>query len=225
MPRQQQPDSAESIALNQILDEDDAALKRVSEQMGPPHGSVKQSQADEVKRWGQLDPRVDRDLMPQQLMATGLPPEQAKELAILQEYPDLLPLYTQPIGDPQMADLLTRFAEMPYRWSLLEGIDDPEERAAKAESLDRAHEKALAARMQQQRAGLGSSIRSAMGGLRAATPAPEVTVRPEAAAQPLPGPAQGGMEAAGPAPAAGLLQGVGQPPAGVSLPMPPTMGG
>lgn len=137
MPRQTQPDSAEAIALQQLDNEDSAALEQIARQMGPPHGAATLSDKEKVRLWGQLDPRVDPDLLPTRLMLEGLPPEEAQELAVLQEYPHLLDLYTQPTRDAELADMLTRVAERPYVLSMLEGIDDPEERAKEAERMER----------------------------------------------------------------------------------------
>ena len=60
-----------------------------------------------------------------------------------------LPLYTQPTQDAELADQYTKLAKWPFRLSILEGIDDPDEQVRKAESLDRRYQKRMAQHLDQ----------------------------------------------------------------------------
>lgn len=117
----------------------EAVFETLAAEQGKPPGAKPVSDAKKLALWGQRDPNVDPDALAQMLMTTGVPPEIAAELALLQEHADneeLMMAYATPTDDPEMADMLARMAEMPFRTGFLLDITDPEERVKEAERLD-----------------------------------------------------------------------------------------
>ena len=150
MPRRAVQESAEDRALREIEAEDDDAIKRLALEAGPPADSARLSDADLDALWAVTDPLVDDpDSFATALMTTGIQPDMLGQLLVVQEYPEWQALYAQPTQDAEMADMLARLAQFPYRWALLMDLDDPEEQVRIAERLDR--------RYQRQHAGMQDS--------------------------------------------------------------------
>lgn len=147
MPGRRPAESPEERALREIEQEDDSALDAIAREAGPPPDSDKLSEADEDLAWETVDSSVDYETMAQQLMTQGLRPEEMQRLLVLKLHPKWAPLYSRPTQDAEMAHQLARLAELPFRLSVLDGIDDPDEMVAKAESLDRRYQR----RMTRQR--------------------------------------------------------------------------
>ena len=144
MPAQQPPDSAETRALKEILQEDDAALKRIVAESGPPPDSTALSEPELDQVWALPDPNVHRDPegFARLLMTTGIDQQTLARLSVIKEHPEWAPLYAQPTQDAEMADQLMRLARFPYRAALLAGIGDVEEQVRFAEQRDRRYQKA-----------------------------------------------------------------------------------
>lgn len=149
MPRRVVNESAEDRAVREVDAEDGAAIDSLALQAGPPADSNRMSLADEDAAWEKMDPQVDHEQMATALLTQGLPPEQAQQLLAVKLHPEWLPLYLQPTQDAEQADMLVKLARHPFRLSLLEGIDDPDERVRKAESLDRRYQKKMAEHLDQ----------------------------------------------------------------------------
>ncbi len=147
MARRAVPESAEDKALREIEAEDDDAIKRIALESGPPADSARLSDADMDALWAVTDPLVDDpDALASALMTTGVQPDMLGQLVVVREYPEWEQLYAQPTQDAEMADMLSRLAQFPYRWALLMDLDDPDEQVRIAERLDR--------RFQKQHAGV-----------------------------------------------------------------------
>ena len=125
--------------------EDEATLRALAEQSGPPPDAKRLSESDEDDAWATVDPQVDAETMARQLMTQGLPPDAVQKLMVTKIRPDLAPLLTQPTQDAEMADQLVRIAQYPFRLSLLEDFIDPEEMTRHAERLDRRFQKRMTA--------------------------------------------------------------------------------
>ena len=147
MPRRPVQESAEDRAIREIEAEDDDAVQRIALEAGPPADASRLSDADLDALWAVTDPLVDDpDAFASALMTSGIEPDLLGQLLVVREYPEWQPLYAQPTQDAEMADMLARLAQFPYRWALLLDIDDPEEQVRIAERLDR--------RFQKQHAGM-----------------------------------------------------------------------
>jgi hypothetical protein len=142
---QTQARSPEEQAQTEVLSELERAVQALAAEWGPAPGAKNVSTRREVTLWGQRDPKVDFESLKQQLMATGLgqtpdllDPEGDGALAVIQEHPDMAPLFMEPVAE-DVADVLATLAEFPFRLAILLDLeDDPEAMVAKAESLDRA---------------------------------------------------------------------------------------
>lgn len=149
MPARQASESIEDRVTREILEEDDENVNSIAAQAGPPPDSNKLSESDEDEAWEFEDRQVDHDAMAAQLMTQGIPEDVVQKLMIAKLRPDWAPLYQQPTKDAERADMLVKLAKRPFRLSILEDIDDPDERARKAESLDRRYQKRLTALQEQ----------------------------------------------------------------------------
>jgi hypothetical protein len=143
MARRRVPESAESKALRELLAEDEDVLQRLVAEAGPPDDSHRLSEADEDAIYAITDPTIDADpdAFATLLLTTGVPQEQLGTLKILEAMPELAQAYAQPTQDAEMADMLTRLAQYPWRASLVAGYADPEEQVRKADALDRRFQK------------------------------------------------------------------------------------
>ena len=180
MARRAAQESAEDRAIREIEAEDDDAVQRIALEAGPPADASRLSDADLDALWAVTDPLVDDpDAFASALMTSGIEPDLLGQLLVVREYPEWQPLYAQPTQDAEMADMLARLAQFPYRWALLLDIDDPEEQVRIAERLDR--------RFQKQHAGM-------QDGDPTPTPAtmPMETMPPPAPEQPPMQPMMGG---------------------------------
>lgn len=147
MPRQ--PMSAEDMVVEQLDAEDEAVLNGLARQSGAPPDSMKLSEADEDETWALEDPNVDSDALAQRLMTEGLGQDEIGMLQVVKLRPDWAPLFAQPTQSAVLADQYAKLARWPYRWSLLEDIDDPEEQVKKAEQLNRRYQRRVVGLMQQ----------------------------------------------------------------------------
>lgn len=141
MARRPQRESAEDRAIRELDAEDEDTLRRLAFESGPPPDSEQLSPADEDAAWEITDPAVDSEQFPTMLMTSGLPPEMLQSLRVLKVHPEWAELYGKPTQDAEKADLLTRLAEFPWRWSLLLGTADPDEQVRKAETLAARYQK------------------------------------------------------------------------------------
>lgn len=148
MPRRT-PDSFEDRVLTAIEANTDDMLNRLVAQAGPPADADKLSEADLDEAWETADPSVDYETMAQQILTQGLPPEIARGLLVLKIRPEWAPLYGRPTQSAELAHQLARLAQYPFRLSVLEDIDDPDEQVAAAERLDRRFQKRATARQVQ----------------------------------------------------------------------------
>ena len=143
MARRRVPESAESRALRELLAEDEDVLQSLVAEAGPPDDSHRLSEADEDAIYAITDPTIDADpdAFATLLLTTGVPQEQLGTLKILEAMPELAQAYAQPTQDVEMADMLTRLAQYPWRASLVAGYADPEEQVRKVDALDRRFQK------------------------------------------------------------------------------------
>lgn len=157
-PRRSRATTPEDRAIANFNASFDALTKRSAAGLGQPPGTKPVGDAEKVRQWGITDHKVDRTALTAQLMTQGVPPElldpnNPQALAIAKAAPDLLPLYVQPVQDPELADTLAGLAHTPFRHGLLAGIDDPEEQVAEANRLAALHAKktgAAVAEMEQE---------------------------------------------------------------------------
>lgn len=149
MPRRPSTETAEDRAIREVDAEDEAAMKHLAAEAGPPPDSEQLSDRDLDEIYAIEDRAVssDPDGFAQRLMTTGLDQPTLATLRVVKEHPEWMPFYAQPTQDAEMADRLTRLAQFPHRWALLADIDDPEEQARTAERLDRRYQKAHAERL------------------------------------------------------------------------------
>lgn len=204
MPRRPVQESAEDRAIREIEAEDDDAVQRIALEAGPPADSARLSDADLDAMWAVTDPLVDDpDAFASALMTSGIDPEMLGQLLVVQEYPEWQPLYAQPTQDAEMADMLARLAQFPYRWALLMDLDDPEEQVRIAERLDR--------RFQKQHAGMQDG-----------DPTPTPATLPLDTMAPPPAPEQPPMMPGATGPGADQMMPMMPPEQGA---MPPMMGG
>lgn len=132
----------EDMLIESVADEIMQSGDSAAADHGPPPDTSAPSERRKVQLWGQSDPNVDVPTLTEQLQTTGVPPDQLKMLQIATVRPDLAPLYGQPIPDPQVAEVLAKLAEYPFRVTIFDhpGLG-PKERVAEAERLDRAWRK------------------------------------------------------------------------------------
>lgn len=151
MTRQPAPQTAEDMAIQAVDREDTAALDSLARSAGPPADSESLSDADLDRLWALTDRTVDNDpdAFATKLMTTGLSQQELPMLKVLKEHPDWAPLYGQPTQDAELADQYTQMARYPYRWMILEGIDDPDEQVRVSDRLDRRYQKAHAEKIAQ----------------------------------------------------------------------------
>jgi hypothetical protein len=163
------PESFEDGLLGALEQETEDMLDRLAREQGPPPDADKLSEADEDDAWETDDPSVDYETMAQQLTSQGLPPEVVNGLLVVKLHPEWAPLYQRPTQSAEMAHMLTQLARWPFRLSLIEDIDDPDEQVKKAESLDRRYQKRMTQRQEQSMmpsmlAGDGYARTEPMGG-------------------------------------------------------------
>ena len=171
MPRREPPRSPEQQAVEEFVSEVDQIAADLATEAGPPLDTDHVSVARKRRLWGQRDPDVNYTDLVSRLLTTGVPPEEAAQMILVQEHPELLPMFGQPMPDPETADALARLAEMPFRLGILAPLS-PQERVREAESLDR-----------EWQIGQGAVVESAPMGVPPAvtlnvTPMQPQTVRP-----------------------------------------------
>jgi len=157
MPRRAIPEDAESKVLREIEAEDEDFLNRAALEAGPPAESRRLSERDEDDIWALEDSRVgDVNQLAQRLMLEGLPPEEAQQLMLItsqtdqQRQAEWLQVLGQPTQSAEVADMLARAIRYPWRWSLLEDIDEPSQMVATANRLDRRFQKRMTGAQQAE---------------------------------------------------------------------------
>jgi hypothetical protein len=116
------------------LEDAEKVAARIAAEEGDAPGTQKKGDAELVKLWGTQDRRVDPDLLRQRMSTTGLG-EEAMTMTIAEEWPEIVDLYAQPVEDPLLLEQLLILAEYPFRRSVYEDIDDPEEQVKEAERI------------------------------------------------------------------------------------------
>lgn len=155
MPRGRQritQESAEDRALRELDEEDTGTIESLAREAGPPPDSEKLSDRDEDEAWEATDPQVDHEQMATMLMTQGLPPELAQQLLIVKLRPDddWMSVLTRPTQDAELANQIARVAKYPFRLSLFDGIEDPDEQVRKSNHLDKRYQRKMAALMAPQ---------------------------------------------------------------------------
>lgn len=142
-------DSSEERLADEFMAELEKVAARVAAEEGTPP-SARLSEREAATYWGLRDPLVDPEQFRDMLVTRGIPPEALRHLRLARTYPDLLEAYQQPVQDPELAEQLATLAEYPYRAPLVfDHSDDDEERIARSDALDRAHQRLVAERMAQ----------------------------------------------------------------------------
>lgn len=106
-----------------------------------PSGYTQPSSREVLDLWGRTDPNVRYEDLVVRLLSGGIPPEEAQNLILVQQYPETLEAFVQP-GDAMQADALARLAEYPFRPGVYSHLD-PEERVSYVESVHREWVKSL----------------------------------------------------------------------------------
>lgn len=157
MPRRAPDETAEDRAIREVEAEDEDFLNRAALEAGPPADSRKLSERDEDDIWAIEDPHVqDVNQLAQRLMLEGLPPEEAQQLMLItsqtdqQRQAEWLQVLGQPTQSAEVADMLARAIRYPWRWSLLEDLDEPSEQVRKANTLDRRFQKRMTGAQQAE---------------------------------------------------------------------------
>lgn len=130
-------DALDDLVIGQI----DASVEKYLSDQGGPAGTRQPSEAEQTRRWGLADTTVDRAALAARLLAGGLAPEEAEQLEIVRQVPELAAAYTQPV-DSQTADVLARLAAYPFRPSLYLHLD-PDDRVKEADRLERLWERSV----------------------------------------------------------------------------------
>lgn len=143
------PESFEDGVLSSVEANTEDMLNRLVAQAGPPPDTDKVSENDKDAAWETADPSVDYDTFAQQIMTQGLPPEMVSRLLVTKLRPDWAPLYQRPTQSAEMAHQLARLAQYPFRLSLLEDIEDPNDQVKEAERLDRRFQKRMTTQQTQ----------------------------------------------------------------------------
>lgn len=151
MPRRAPAETPEDKVIREVEIEDEQFLDRAAREAGPPADARRLSERDEDDIYAIEDRRIgDVDAFAQQLATQGLSPEMAQQLMVVQARPDWLPMLTQPTGSLEAASQIAKAARFPWRWSLLEDIDDPDELVQKAEQLDRRYQRRVTSQQQYE---------------------------------------------------------------------------
>lgn len=142
--------SLQDRLAQELSDELERIAQGVAADQGNALGTSRVSHADLLRLWGRKDPLANYDQIVQQLQTTGVPQpmlsvpqgasasnSQRQWLIIAQEQPDLIPQYTAPTQDGELAKRLAIIAEYPFRMGVLQDIDDPDEQVALANRLDK----------------------------------------------------------------------------------------
>ena len=94
-----------------------------------------------VRLYGLRDQKVTPEMMVPALLNGALPqeltdPQSPHAMLVIKENPDLAKYYAQPAKTAEAAETLAHWAEYPFRYGLVMGIDDPHERVRYADHLD-----------------------------------------------------------------------------------------
>lgn len=139
----QQSGVFEDAVLDKLESDTNDVLTRITQQAGPPPDAERMSEADEDQAWDFVDPNADHEQLASMLATQGIPPEVGQNLLAFKLHPEWAPFYGKPTNDMQLADQYARMLTTPFRWSILEDFDDPDEMVKKAESMDRRSQKRL----------------------------------------------------------------------------------
>lgn len=137
-PGERMSASQEERVVASFLHDLTAVAHRIASDQGEPPQSKPINDAEKVKNWGLRDRLADPAILLLRLLATGLGPEEAQQMAIVGEWPELADLYANPAPDHETADQLIRLAEFPFRRGILADLeDDPEAWTKEAERIER----------------------------------------------------------------------------------------
>jgi hypothetical protein len=130
--------TVEEQMLSELEAEAQQQAQRIAADEGPAPQSRKISQAEEDRLYGLRDQRVDNGQLLARLLSGGLSQEEAQQLQIVKERPDLLSVYTQASPTSEMAGALADLAEYPFRLGLtVDGYPDSTEQVARGKALHR----------------------------------------------------------------------------------------
>jgi hypothetical protein len=136
MPKQKPFGSIEERIAQRFNDELELIAPRVAADQGPPPGAKRVHDTQAVSLWGQRDPKVDYQALAMRLLQGGLSPEEAQQLVVVEERPELAQAYAQPAPDAETAHTLATLAEYPFRAGLvLDHSDLPAEQIKRADQL------------------------------------------------------------------------------------------
>lgn len=140
MPRKPPPPkstSEEELVAATFLADLESVAGRIAQAEGEPPGSQPMGDADKVRLWGIQDRRVDPSMLLRTLLSTGLGQE-ATQMTIVAERPELLDAYAQPATDPEVAQQLVTLAQYPFRLGVVSYLeDDLEAWVRESERIDR----------------------------------------------------------------------------------------
>ena len=134
-PRRRQTTSDADLLTDLVVGEIDTSVDHAVAAAGAPAGTTQVGDAHKVRLWGRQDKKVDPDLLRERLQTTGLGQE-APQMVICKERPELVPLYMSPVQDPNLIDVLVKLAEYPFRAGLFAHLS-PKDAVAEGNRLDR----------------------------------------------------------------------------------------
>lgn len=171
-PGERMSASQEERVVASFLDELLPVAHRIASDQGEPPQSKPINDAEKVRAWGLRDRRADPATLLPRLLSTGLGPEEAQQMAIVGEWPELADLYANPAPDHETVDQLIRLAEFPFRRGILADLeDDPEAWTKEAERIERLWNKSQPSLPQDEAPGIDTSTSPAVV---PSTPAPEM---------------------------------------------------
>lgn len=131
-PDTQAPDFRERLAQSWADDMEEMAQKAADAE-GQPMSTKRVGDVRAVRLYGLKDKKVDPETMLQAMTTTGMPPEildpeNPQCMLIIKEQPQLAKYYAKPAKTPEAAQTLVEWAQYPFAYGLVMGIDDPNER-------------------------------------------------------------------------------------------------
>ncbi len=155
MPSRKPDETAEDRAIRELEAENEDFLNRAALEAGPPADSKRLSERDEDDIWAIEDTSVqDVNMLAQRLMLEGIPPEEAQRLMLVSSQPDKqrqaewLQVLGKPTQSAEVADQLAKAIRYPWRWALLEDIDEPSEMVRRSNTLNRRFQKRVTGQQQ-----------------------------------------------------------------------------
>lgn len=134
-PRRSQSVSDADLLTDMVVGEIDTSVNQQVAATGAPAGTTQAGDAQKVRLWGRQDKKVDPEVLRSRLQTTGLGQE-APQMVICKERPELVSLYMSPVQDPQLIDVLVKLAEYPFRPGLFAHLT-PKDAVTEANRLDR----------------------------------------------------------------------------------------